>query len=61
MTKDKRGPGRPTERMTDKPMGKRVSLLRKKGLSFSAIGAVLGIHRQHAHKIYHRVLAEKAT
>lgn len=56
----KRGPGRPRERISDKPLGRRVAELRHKGLSFSEVGEKLGIHKQHAHQVYKRVMAELA-
>ena len=59
MKEKKRPPGRPIERMSEKPNGRRVAELRRKGLSFGAIGAIMGMHRQQAHKIYQRVQQEK--
>jgi len=58
-TKPRRG--RPRECMSKKPRGRKVAALRKKGLSFSQIGAALGIHKQHAHQIHKRILQEQAT
>ncbi len=56
----KRGRGRPRERISQKPLGRNVVKLRRKGLSFSQIGEQLGIHKQHAHQVYKRVQAEIA-
>ena len=53
--------GRPRERMTDKPLGKRVARLKERGLNLTEIGAELGVTRQRAAAIYARLRAEQST
>ncbi len=53
--------GRPVERISKKPLGKRVGALRRKGLTYREIGAILGFSKQRAHHICQRILAEQRT
>jgi len=58
---EKRPPGRPRENMSAKTIGRRVARLRGKGMTFGQIGKKLGVSRQYAFQVHHRVLAEQAA